>query len=185
MNEASIQIRPERPDDEAAIREVTALAFESSDFGHNGESELVDKLRANGAAAISLVAECANQECAHKILAHILFSPATIEWSNRRCKGLGLAPLSVLPEFQRQGIGSRLIESGIEAASESDSRFLIVLGHPDYYPKFGFAPASGSHVGCEFEDIPDEAFMIRWLGQPESTDERGLARYHPVFSTSD
>tara|TARA_R110002072_G_scaffold145459_1_gene291877 strand:+ start:31314 stop:31856 length:543 start_codon:yes stop_codon:yes gene_type:complete len=178
MNEVPIEIRPERPDDEAAIREVTALAFEFSDFGHNGEAELVDKLRADGAASISLVAECAG-----RIVGHILFSPAKIEWSNCCCEGLGLAPMSVLPEFQRQGIGSRLIKDGTDAATESASSFVIVLGHPDYYSKFGFAPASASNVGCEFEGIPKEAFMIRWLVKPVPPTECGLAKYHPIFAT--
>ena len=58
-----------------------------------------------------------------------------------------------------------------------------MLGHSEYYPKFGFASASGSNVGCEFAGIPDEAFMIRWLDPPEWTEDRGLAKYHPIFST--
>ena len=178
MNEMSVEIRYEQSGNEAAIHQVTSLAFESSEFGHNGEARLIDKLRAEGAASISLVAEIDN-----RIVGHVLFSPATIEWSNRRCQGLGLAPLSVLPKFQKQGIGGRLITAGLNVAAESSSGFVIVLGHPDYYPKFGFTPASGSNVGCEFEGIPDEAFMIKWLGQPETSEERGLAKYHPVFST--
>ncbi len=177
MNILPVEIRPEQPRDEAAIRDVTTRAFESSDFGHSGEAGLVDRLRAESAASVSLVAECAN-----RIVGHILFSPATIEWSSQCCEGLGLAPMSVLPEFQRQGIGSRLIQDGLAAAAECSSRFVIVLGHPEYYPKFDFAPASGSNVGCEFEGIPDEAFMIRWLSQPELIEERGLAKYHPIFS---
>lgn len=178
MNEKSIEIRYEQPGDEAAIHKVTSLAFESSEFGHNGEAGLVDKLRAEGAASISLVAEIDN-----RIVGHVLFSPASIEWDSRRCEGLGLAPLSVLTEFQKLGIGGRLITAGLNAAARSSSGFVIVLGHPDYYPMFGFAPASGSNVGCEFEGIPDEAFMIKWLGQTDTSEECGLAKYHPVFST--
>ncbi|NQV25984.1 MAG: N-acetyltransferase [Rhodopirellula sp.] len=178
MNELSVEIRLERPGDEAAIREVTSLAFESSEFGHNGEAGLVERLRAESAVSISLVAECAN-----RIVGHILFSPATIERSSWRCEGLGLAPLSVLPEFQRQGIGSRLVTAGLEAATDRSNEFVIVLGNPDYYSRFGFTPASDSNVGCEFEGIPDEAFLIQWLGQTEPRNERGLAKYHPVFSS--
>ena len=178
MNELPIKIRGEKPGDESAIREVTERAFESSEFGHNGEAGLVEKLRSQNAASISLVAEYDD-----RIVGHILFSPAAIEWSSRRCEGLGLAPLSVLPDFQRKGIGSRLIKDGLAAAAESSSEFVIVLGHPEYYPKFGFAPASATNVGCEFEGVPDEAFMIRWFGQPERCNEPGLAKYHPVFAT--
>lgn len=178
MNELPVEIRREQPDDEAAIREVTSLAFESSEFGHNGEAGLVDKLRTEGAASISLVAECDD-----RIVGHIHFSPALIEWSSRRCEGLGLAPLSVLPEFQRKGIGSRLITDGLAAAAESSSEFVIALGHPEYYPRFGFAPASDSNVSCELEGVPDEAFMIRWFKQPSSCDGPGIAKYHPVFAT--
>ncbi len=178
MNEMSVRIRREQPGDEVAIREVTSLAFESSEFGHNGEAGLVEKLRSQNAVSISLVAECDA-----RIVGHILFSPATIEWSCRRCEGLGLAPLSVIPEFQRNGIGSRLMKEGLAAAAESSTEFVIVLGHPEFYPKFGFAPASATNVACEFDDVPDEAFMIRWFKQPSSGDAQGVARYHPVFAT--
>lgn len=178
MNELLIEIRDEKPGDESAIREVTEQAFEGSEFGYNGEAGLIDELRSQNAATISLVAEVSDQ-----IVGHILFSPATIERKDGLSKGFGLAPMSVLPEFQKQGIGSRLIKDGLEIVSESDCDFVIVLGHPEYYPKFGFAPASASNVVCEFEGIPDEAFMIRWFKQPASVDERVAAKYHPVFSS--
>jgi putative acetyltransferase len=144
----------------------------------SGEAGLVENLRAQNAATISLIAEVSDQ-----IVGHILFSPATIERGDHCSKGLGLAPVSVLPEFQRRRIGARLIKVGLAAAANSECEFVIVLGHPEYYPKFGFAPASGSNVGCEFECVPDEAFMICWFKQPESIDERVIAKYHPVFST--
>ena len=178
MNELPIKIRSEKAGDESAIRHVTERAFEFSEFGHNGEAGLVENLRAQNAATISLIAEVSDQ-----IVGHILFSPATIVRGDHCSKGLGLAPVSVLPEFQRRRIGARLIKVGLAAAANSECEFVIVLGHPEYYPKFGFAPASGSNVGCEFECVPDEAFMICWFKQPESIDERVIAKYHPVFST--
>jgi putative acetyltransferase len=178
MNDLRIEVRNKLPGDEAQICEVTKSAFETSEFGHNGEAGLIDQLRSEGAAAISLVAEYENQ-----IVGHILFSPATIEWTSRSSTGLGLAPVSVVPEFQRQRIGSRLIEAGLEAAANGTSEFVIVLGHPDYYPKFGFTPASASNVRCEFEGVPDEAFMIRWAEQSGPCDDSGIAKYHSAFST--
>ncbi len=178
MNELHVKIRNEKPGDESAIRELTERAFEGSEFGHNGEAELVDKLRSQNAAAISLIAEVSDQ-----VVGHILFSPATIELKNHCSNGLGLAPVSVLPEFQRRGIGAKLIVAGLEIAAARDCEFVIVLGHPQYYPKFGFATASASNVGCEFEGVPDEAFMIRWFQQPASIDEQVVAKYHPVFAT--
>jgi putative acetyltransferase len=177
MNELPVKFRGEKPGDESGIREVTKRAFESSEFGHNGEAGLVEKLRSQNAATISLVAEVSDQ-----IVGHILLSPATIDREDHCSKGLGLAPVSVLPEFQRRGIGAKLIEAGLEIAAARDCEFVIVLGHPEYYPKFGFATASASNVGCEFEGVPDEAFMIRWFKQPASIDERVVAKYHPVFS---
>ena len=177
MNELVIEIRDEKPGDESAIREVTEQAFEGSEFGYNGEAGLIDELRSQNATTISLVAEVSDQ-----IVGHILFSPATIELDDHCSKGLGLAPVSVLPEFQRRGIGAKLVEAGLEIASSGDCEFVIVLGHPGYYPKFGFATASASNVDCEFEGMPDEAFMIRWFKQPASMDNRVVAKYHSVFS---
>jgi putative acetyltransferase len=176
MNELPFEIRRDQPGDEDAIRDVTSMAFETSELGHNGEAGLVEKLRAEGAASISLVALCGD-----RIVGHILFSPATIEWTGRRCHGLGLAPVSVLPEFQRRGIGARLVEAGLETAMTMPAEFVIVLGHPDYYPRFGFAPASLSNIVCEFNDVPDEAFLIRWRSEPASTEGSGIAKYHPAF----
>lgn len=178
MNALDVGIRGEKPGDESAIREVTERAFEGSEFGYNGEAGLIDELRSQNAATISLVAEVSDQ-----IVGHILFSPATIELKDHCSNGLGLAPVSVLPEFQRRGIGAKLVEAGLEIASSGDCEFVIVLGHPEYYPKFGFATASASNVGCEFEGVPDEAFMIRWFKQPAPINNRVVAKYHPVFSS--
>lgn len=177
MNDLSVIIRIERPGDEAAIHDVTRQAFDSSEFGHHGEAELVDTLRAKGAASVSLVAEVDG-----RVVGHILFSPAKIGWDGWSSSGLGLAPMSVLPEFQRRGIGSRLIEAGYEAVTGSSHEFVIVIGHSEYYSKFGFVPASSDNVTCEFEGIPDEVFLIRWFRNPPTTGSQGVAKYHPVFS---
>src|ERR1051325_7392677 len=124
-----IEIREERADDVAAIRDVNKRAF-----GQDLEGNIVDALRSNGAALLSLVATL-NSE----VVAHIMYSPITV---GNAVTGAALGPMAVLPEHQRQGIGSRLIEAGNRKLKDAGYRFIIVLGHANYYPRFGFRPAS-------------------------------------------
>lgn len=180
MNQLSVEIRFERAGDEAAIGDVIRQAFESCELGYNGEAELADRIRTEEAASISLVAESESQ-----VVGHILFSPATIEWDGQTAAGLGLAPVSVLPDFQRQGIGAQLINEAMALVAEASHEFVIVLGHPEYYPKFGFAPAARSNIACEFEGVPEEAFLIRWFSEPPIQAGRGIAKYHSAFSNLD
>ena len=174
----SIIIREELPEDLAAIREVNRRAF-----NQDQEANLVDALRSNGAALLSLVATLDGQ-----VVGHIMYSPATIgedksaEFSSRVVTGAGLAPMAVLPEHQRYGIGSKLIEAGTQKLRDSGHPFIIVLGHPDYYPRFGFIPASTLGITCEW-DVPAEAFMILILDQSKTQTLSDLAKYRPEFST--
>src|SRR5262245_51676333 len=131
----SIGIREERPADEAEVRDVNARAF-----GQELEGRIVDALRANQATLLSLVAI---QQT--RVVGHILYSPATIG----DVSGAGLAPMAVLPEFQRQGIGSALVEAGNRTLKDAGCPFIIVLGHAEFYPRFGFTPASTRGVTCE------------------------------------
>lgn len=163
----NFEIREERPDDIEAIREVNDHAF-----GQELEGKIVDALRANGAALISLVATING-----RVVGHIMFSPASIG----ELSGAGLAPMAVLPEHQRHGIGSKLIEAGNERLKDAGCAFIIVLGHPDYYPRLGFRPAVELGIRCEWE-VPAEAFMILVLDQTRMQGVSGLAKYRPEFS---
>ena len=95
---------------------------------------------------------------------------------------MGLAPIAVLPGFQRQGIGKALIEAGIDKIRASGEPFVIVLGHPGYYPTFGFIPASRFGVRCEYDCVPDETFMILMLDEKAMAGISSMARYRPEFA---
>jgi putative acetyltransferase len=95
---------------------------------------------------------------------------------------LGLAPIAVLPDLQRQGIGKALIEAGIDKIRASGEPFVIVLGHPGYYPRFGFIPASRFWIRCEYDGVPDEAFMILVLKDGVLAGISGVAKYRPEFA---
>jgi len=167
----SIRIRAERPGDIPAVRVVNGRAFEQF-----VEADLVDRLRAECPEAISLVAESEDQ-----IVGHILFTPALLPGEGETLQGMGLAPMAVLPEHQREGIGSRLVEAGLHILREQSCPFVIVLGHPKYYPRFGFEPASRHGIRCQWEGVPDEAFMILFLDESTRLAARGVARYRDEF----
>jgi putative acetyltransferase len=153
-------IRPEQPEDIAAIRVVNERAF-----GQPLESRLVDMLREHNAVMLSLVAVLNDL-----IVGHILFTPVQLG----SMEGSGLAPMAVLPEYQRSGIGSQLVEEGLQLIRELGTPFVVVLGHPEYYPRFGFVPASKYNIRCEWE-VPDEAFMVLPLDQRAMAGVSGLA----------
>ncbi len=167
----NITIREEIFQDIDAIRTINERAF-----GQPQEANIIDRLRANREGLLSLVAL---QD--EKIIGHILFSLVTIEDHHRILKGVGLAPMAVLPEFQRQGIGSKLIKAGIEILKTSGCPFIIVLGHPEYYPRFGFEPASHYGIRSQWEGVPDNAFMILWLDRSRINDMSGIAKYRDEF----
>jgi putative acetyltransferase len=135
----------------------------------------VDALRAHGKATFSLVAVRGAQ-----VVGHILFSPIRLESGGRSTVGLGLGPVAVLPAHQRAGIGSRLIWIGLEECRRAGHGWVVVLGHPDYYPRFGFVPASRHGLAWE-HPAPDEAFMIVALRGDALPPEGGLVRYAPEF----
>ncbi len=167
-------VRRERLDDVAAIRAVNELAF-----GSAVEAGLVDALRARGQATLSLVAVEAD-----RVVGHILFSPVTIdpagESGGRKVAALGLGPMAVLPTRQRRGIGSLLVRTGLEACRAGGHGCVVVLGHPEYYPRFGFAPASRQGVRWE-HPAPDEAFMLLELRAGALGGRGGIVRYQPEF----
>jgi putative acetyltransferase len=163
-------IRPERPEDTAAIPQVNEQAFGCAD-----EANLVDALRTRGKAVLSLVGIEDD-----RIVGHLFFSPVTIEFADRIILAVGLAPMAVVPERQRRGIGLLLVRAGLEECRNAGYDCVVVLGHPAYYPRFGFVPASQYGITSESE-VPDEAFMVLvWRGGM-LRDRGGLARYQPEF----
>ena len=164
-------VRPEKSEDVPAIRIVNEQAF-----GGTAEADLVDALRRNGKTAISLVAE----DDGH-IVGHIFFSAVTIESKETGLTGIGLAPLAVIPERQNQGIGSMLMEHGLRRCRNEDHPFVVVLGHPNYYPRFGFVPASRFGIKSEY-DVADEVFMVMELREGALTGCAGVAKYQPEFN---
>jgi putative acetyltransferase len=166
----STVIRLESRGDEASIRETNELAFRAP-----LEARLVDALRET-ADYLSLVATLDG-----RVVGHILFTPVTIEPAVDR-RIAGLAPMAVRPEHQRSGIGGQLILAGLEECRRSGYSAVVVLGHPDYYPRFGFIPAHTFGLACEFPS-PPEAFMAIELDAGGLKAIRGMVRYHAVFST--
>jgi putative acetyltransferase len=165
-----VMVRREQPADLTMIRDVHRAAFPSED-----EARLVDRLRENGKALISLVAEVDG-----RILGHILFSPVSIETVPAITAGLGLAPVSVLPEFQRRGIGSRLVQDGLAVAFRSDYEFVVVLGKPSFYRRFGFCQAST--LGLRNEYGAEEGFMVIELRPGVLPQNGGLVKYRAEFA---
>jgi putative acetyltransferase len=131
-------------------------------------------LRANGAALLSLVATL-NE----RVVGHIMYSPVSVAGN---VTGAALGSMAVLPEYQRQGIGSKLIEAGIQKLKDAGCPFIIVVGHADYYPRFGFRPASEHGIKCEW-DVPDDVFMLLVLDQAKMEGVSGLAKYRHEFSS--
>lgn len=166
-----ISIRDEGSEDAPAVRMVHEAAFPEV-----VEADLVDRLRANCQDRLSLVALDDD-----RVVGHILFTPAIIERSDGRLSGYGLAPMAVLPEFQRRGIGSALVRAGIERLRQSRCPFVIVVGHPEYYPRFGFVTASTHAVRCQWDGIRDEAFMVLVVDPSTAPHLAGLAKYRPEF----
>ena len=164
----TIEIRPERRQDIEAVHAINLAAFQAP-----GEAKAVDTLRAAGLATLSLVAEQAG-----KPVGHILFSPVTLNGAPTAL--LGLAPMAVHPDHQNRGIGSLLVPAGLAACRELGVPAVVVLGHPAYYPRFGFKPAPP--LGLQFAGLPDcEAFFVIELTPGTLDDLRGEIRFDPTF----
>ena len=165
-----LTIRPEVAADISAIRHVHTLAF-----GRVNEADVVDVLRCAGTLTVSLVAMRA--QC---VVGHIAFSPVEIKSDASTIAAIGLAPLAVLPAYQRQGIGSQLVQAGLATCGEVGYGVVVVLGHPHYYPKFGFTPSKP--YGIEWEHtVPEEVFMVKELQPGALAQTRGVVHYDPAF----
>jgi putative acetyltransferase len=162
-------IRTEEQADYLPIYAVNESAFETP-----AEAKLVDVLRMEAHPVISLVA---NE--GEKIVGHILFSPASLS-GHPDLNIMGLGPMAVVPEVQRKGIGTALVNSGLEKCIELGYGAAVVLGHSGYYPRFGFVPSVQYGISCEF-DVPPEVFMVLELQHGYLKDAHGIIRYHSAF----
>lgn len=163
-------IRSEEEKDRAAIYAVTAAAFE-----RELEANLVDALRQQVQPIVSLVAE--NEQT---IVGHVLFSPVLLT-GHLDLHIAGLAPLAVAPTHQRKGIGSALVRAGLERCKQLGFGAVVVLGHPEYYPRFGFSPSSRFGIGCEYK-VREEVFMVMELQPGYLRGASGTIKYHAAFS---
>jgi putative acetyltransferase len=165
-------IRAETKDDLAAIHEINRQAF-----GQEDEALLVEALRNSSSfiPALSLVAFLEGAA-----VGHIMFTGLEIETPAGRVPALALAPLAVLPEFKKRGIGTALTERGIGDSRELEHRIVIVVGHPEYYPRFGFEPARALGLECPFP-VPDEAFMVLGLVPGALEGVSGMVIWPPEF----
>lgn len=164
-----MDIRDERAVDIAAVHAVNRAAFETE-----AEANLVDALRSRASPYISLVAVDAGA-----IVGHVFFSPVTLS-DHAELKLMGLAPMAVLPELQRRGIGAALVRAGLERCRALGCDAVVVLGHAEYYPRFGFVPASRFGITSEY-DVPDDVFMVLELTEGSLRDRSGLIKYDPAF----
>ncbi|MHC4666547.1 MAG: GNAT family N-acetyltransferase [Planctomycetota bacterium] len=163
-------LRREEIADETAVRVLNEQAF-----GQPNEANLVDALRERGAAVLSMVAIDNEQ-----VVAHVLFTEAIVTEANPQFRALCLGPMAVSPTCQRRGIGSRLLQSALDKCRELNYDAVVVIGHPEFYPRFGFVPARLKGIRCEF-DVPDEAFTVLELREDALAGRTGLIKYQPEF----
>jgi putative acetyltransferase len=168
MSPSSISIRPETDGDHAAIREVNRQAF-----GGEDESRLVVALRDGGYDRVSMVAEEDGQ-----VVGHILFSELPIVTQGGTVEALSLAPMAVIPPRQGRGIGSMLVREGLRACTEAGHRIVVVLGHPEFYPRFGFSAKLAERLKSPF---CGPAFMAVELVPSALDGVEGEVRYPPPF----
>jgi putative acetyltransferase len=167
---AECEIREETPADVEAIREVNIQAFR-----RKAESRLVDLLRAHNHSLISLVAVCGDE-----IAGHVMFSPIAVEKSFEGFRSAGLGPLAVRREFQNNGIGSKLVKSGIEECRRRGYDAIFVLGNPDFWRRFGFAQASNYGLTSEYN--AEYSFLVLELKAGTLAKTNGLVRYSTEFA---
>ncbi len=165
-------IRAEELADTESIWNINAEAFETE-----AEANLVNTLRDSDCTFISLVAETDD-----KTVGHILFTPVELTGNENKLKLIGLAPMAVSQKHQKQGIGKQLVKAGIELCKSKDYDAIVVLGHPNYYSRFGFAPSVTFCIKSEYE-VPDEAFMILELNKNSLKNHQGVIKYHDIFNS--
>ena len=163
-------IRVEKENDRDAVFAVNGSAFATS-----AEATLVDVLREQAQPVVSLVAEDNGN-----IVGHIMFSPVLLS-GYPDLKMMALAPMAVTPEYQRKGVGSALVRAGLELCRKLGFVAVVVLGHTEYYPRFGFSPSSRFGIDSEY-DVPEGVFMAMELAPEALSGITGRVKYHAAFS---
>lgn len=169
----AVHCRPETPSDVAAIHEVVRQAF-----GQDEEALLVDALRAGGHAPVSWVAEIEGSIVGHVMFSHLGIDPSGADANGRATAALALAPLSVAPAFQRQGVGTALTRAALDECRRQGHRIVVVLGHPEYYPRFGFRPEPAEAFEAPFSG---PSLMALELVPGALAGVRGKLRYAEPF----
>ena len=163
----NVLIRDEHPADIPAISEITIAAFATMEISNHTEQFIIEGLRAAGALAISLVAEVDG-----RVVGHIAFSPVTMSDGTQNWYGLG--PVSVHPDFQRQGVGKALIREGLSQLRDLDAKGCCLVGHPQYYRQFGFRNVEG----LTLEGVPEDVFFVIPF---DGHIPDGTVRFHEAF----
>jgi putative acetyltransferase len=165
-----MRIRPVTEADRAAVRAVNEAAFETP-----AEADLVEALHEKCVSLVSLVADADGG-----VVGHILFSPVSLnEYAHLNVMGLG--PMAVLPDYQRKGVGSALVRRGLTNCKDLGCCAVVVVGYPEYYPRFGFAPARRYALQCEY-DVPEDVFMVAELEPGVLNGVSGVVRYDVAFA---
>ena len=162
-----IEIRKENDYDVNAITEVTVAAFKTLEISNHTEQFIIEALREANALTISLVAEVDG-----RVIGHIAFSPVTISDGTQNWYGLG--PVSVLPEYQKQGVGKALIREGLKRLKDMNAQGCCLVGHPDYYKQFGFKNVPG----LVHEGVPQEVFFVLSF---DGHNPQGTVNFHEGF----
>lgn len=167
-----MNIQFEKPGDIDAVRDIYLAAFHT-----RAEADLVDALRQSGIPLISLVAHERG-----RIFGHLMFSPVTLDPEVPGMAIAGLAPMAVIPEHQNEGLGSMLVAQALNFCRAEGYHAVVVLGHPEFYPRFGFVPSVDFGIQWE-HDVPESVFMIQELVPGTLAGHKGIIRYHRVFDS--
>ncbi len=170
-----VEIRAEKPDDYIAIYDINLKAFNQED-----EPRMVEAIRESTSFIPELSLVAVKDD---KPVGHIMFSALTIQTEEGHIPALTLAPMSVLPEHQNQGVGSGLVEKGLAKSKILGHEIVMVIGHPEYYPRFGFEPARAKGLETSFP-VPDEAFMVLELVAGALNGIAGIVRFPPEFGAA-